>query len=67
MTDTDSSNIYNTDNYKEKFKKFQYKQFTKLFIELINEFLVHLSDKILLQNKTVALNAVRKRIVFARR
>ena len=27
MTDTDSSNIYNTDNYKEKFKKFQYKQF----------------------------------------
>ena len=51
MTDTDSSNIYNTDNYKEKFKKFQYKQFTKLFIELINEFLVHLSDKILLQNQ----------------
>ena len=53
MTDTDSSNIYNTDNYKEKFKKFQYKQFTKLFIELINEFLVHLSDKILLQNQRI--------------
>ena len=51
MTDTDSSNIYNTDNYKEKFKKLQYKQFTKLFIELINEFLIHLSDKILLQNQ----------------
>ena len=31
MTDTDSSNIYNTDNYKEKFKKLQYKQFTKLW------------------------------------
>ena len=52
MNTSDSQNIYDTENYKKSFSAMQYKHFTKLFIELINEFLAHLCDKILLQNQS---------------
>ena len=52
MNNSDSQNIYDIENYKKSFSPLQYKHFTKLFIELINEFLIHLCDKILLQNQS---------------
>ena len=52
MNNSDSQNIYDIENYKNSFSSLQYKNFTKLFIELINEFLIHLCDKILLQNQS---------------
>ena len=52
MNNSDAQNIYDIENYKTSFSSMQYKNFTKLFIELINEFLIHLCDKILLQNQS---------------
>ena len=52
MNNSDLQNIYNLENYKKTFGTVQYKHFTKLFIELINEFLMHICDKILMQNQT---------------
>jgi len=52
MEECNSYNIYDIGNYKQGFKSSQYKHFSKLFIELINEFLLHLNDKILLQNQS---------------
>ena len=51
MNGSDCQNIYDIENYKDSFLCLEYKNFTKLYIELINEFLLHLCDKILLQNQ----------------
>lgn len=51
MNGSDCQNIYDIENYKDSFLCSEYKNFTKLYIELINEFLLHLCDKILLQNQ----------------
>ena len=52
MSESDINNIYDTNNYREKFKVTDYKKFSKLFIELINEYLTHTKDKILIQNQS---------------
>lgn len=52
MSESDINNIYDTNNYREKFKATDYKKFSKLFIELINEYLTHTKDKILIQNQS---------------
>lgn len=58
--DNIKTNIYDISNYKKNFDVSQYKSYTKLFIELINEFIVHLCDKILFQNQSKYLFVIQR-------